>query len=185
MPPALWTHLPTPSPTTVTKTRAPITAAFVRPMNQWAGRKPLAARPNDVDDILRYLEADLGGVKNGQEPEVPSDEKTDGIVKPELCPLVNAALERHSAVEIDDHHRRGEVKKKDRAEPEDDVRRALFGGNADPRQADDEQDLGKDKVGQAELFLNSRLRASTRSSSWRNSVSLSVINLNLQINKIP
>jgi hypothetical protein len=33
------------------------------------------------------------------------------------------------------------------------VRRPLFRGDADPRQADDEENLGQDEIGQPELAL--------------------------------
>jgi hypothetical protein len=45
------------------------------------------------------------------------------------------------------------------------VRRALFRGDADPGEADDEQDLGERQVGEAELLLEDAAVAAMRSSS--------------------
>ena len=73
------------------------------------------------------------------------------LVEPELRPLVQAALERHQAIEVDDDDRRRHVEQDHRDQPEDDVRRSLFGGDANPRQADDEQDLRQGEVAKPQL----------------------------------
>ena len=70
----------------------------------------------------------------------------------ELGPLIEAALERHRAIEVDDDSRRRQVEEHDGDEPEDDVRRALLRRDADPRQADDEQDLREGQIREPEVL---------------------------------
>jgi hypothetical protein len=54
---------------------------------------------------------------------------------------------------VDHDHGRRHVEQRDREQPEDDVRGPELRRDADPAQADDEQDLGEDEVGGAELLL--------------------------------
>ena len=66
--------------------------------------------------------------------------------------MIEAALERHRAVQVDDDRRRREIEEDDRGEPEDDVRRPLLRRDADPRQADDEEDLREREIDEAEIL---------------------------------
>src|SRR5205823_1773689 len=70
----------------------------------------------------------------------------------ELRPLVEAPLERHRAIEMDDDRGRGEIEEHDGGEPEENVGRPLLCRHPDPWKADDEQDLCEDEIGQAELL---------------------------------
>src|SRR5439155_7808912 len=79
------------------------------------------------------------------------DEKADELVEPELRPLVEAAFERHQAIQMGDDDGGWQIEEHDGQQPEDDVRRPQLGRNADPRQADDEEDLREREVGDAEL----------------------------------
>jgi hypothetical protein len=92
-------------------------------------------------------------------------QEAHGLVETELRPLIQAALERHQAIEVD-HHRGGrQVEQHEGEQPEDDVRRSEFAGDADPREADDEEDLREGEIANAELLFNDALCASTRASA--------------------
>ena len=116
-----------------------------------AAGEPLAARPEDVDDVLRDLQSRVGGIEDGEQPQVPRDEEPGQLVEPELRPLVQAALERHQAIQVDDDDRRRDVEEHDRREPEDDVRRTELRRDTHPREPDDEEDLREGEIGQPEL----------------------------------
>jgi len=101
---------------------------------------------HEVVEVLRDLQADLRGVQDREQPQVPRDQEADQIVESQLRPLIQPAFERHRAIEMDDDGGRGQIEKHDRREPEQDVRGALFGGDANPRQADDEQHLRQREI---------------------------------------
>jgi hypothetical protein len=87
------------------------------------------------------------------DPQVPGDQESGEVVKAEFGPLVEAAFERHEAVEVDDDHRERDVEQDHREQPEGDVRGAEFACDADPGESDDEEDLGEDEVAEAEFFF--------------------------------
>src|SRR5207244_10644250 len=99
--------------------------------------------------ILRDLQPRLRRVQDREQPEIPRDHEPGQLVEPELRPLIETALERHRAVQVDDDRRRREIEEDDRGEPEDDVRRPLLRRDADPRQADDEEDLREREIDEA------------------------------------
>jgi hypothetical protein len=47
--------------------------------------------------VLRHLDAGLRGIEDGEQPQVPRDEKPDELVESQLRPLVQAALRAASA----------------------------------------------------------------------------------------
>ena len=152
MPPTLWTHLPTWSPTIVIQTSAPTTSAVVPQMTQFCAVNAGDARSEDVAEVLRELQSDVRHVQDREQPEVPGDDEADRLVEAELGPLIEAALERHRAVEPHGDDRRRHVEQRDGDQPEDDVRRSLLRGDADPLQADDEEDLREDEIADGQLF---------------------------------
>src|SRR5204862_3003985 len=101
-----------------------------------------------------------------KQPEIPRHDKSGELVEAELCPLINAALERHQPVQINNDRSLRNVKKQNRKQPKEQMRLSEFGSGADPGGADDEKNLRQDEIVQAErlfernaVFLNVALGA--------------------------
>ena len=152
MPPAVCTQRPMRKPTIVSQTSAPTTIAVVGGDDPAFGHERCDAGPEDVAQVLRELQADVGHVEDREDPQVPRDDEPHELVEAELRPLIQSAFERHDLVEPDGDTRRREVEERDGDEPEDDVGRSLFRGDADPLQADDEEDLREDEVAKREVL---------------------------------
>ena len=58
-------------------------------------RQPFTTRAGNVTEILRDLQSGLRGIEDGEQPEIPGDEKAGELSESELRPLIEAALERH------------------------------------------------------------------------------------------
>ncbi|OLD16706.1 MAG: hypothetical protein AUJ01_10115 [Acidobacteria bacterium 13_1_40CM_3_65_5] len=116
-----------------------------------AGRQRIGALSDDVRDVLRRLQTRLRRVEDGEQPQVPRDEKSRQLVEPELGPLIQPAFERHQPIEVDDDDGRRHVEEHHREEPEHDVRGTELRGHADPRQPNDEKDLREREIGEPEL----------------------------------
>jgi hypothetical protein len=82
--------------------------------------------------------------------------KPTGLVETELGPLIQAAFERHQAIQVDHHRGRRQIEQHEGQQPEDDVRRSELSRDADPREPDDEEDLREGEIADAELLLQRR-----------------------------
>ncbi len=91
-------------------------------------------------------------------PEVPGGEEADAVAEGCAGPDVEAAFERHLAVEVEDGDRHGQVEERHGAEPDDGLRASEAGGDADPCAADDAEDLREDEVAQTKLPLQAMAR---------------------------
>jgi hypothetical protein len=67
--------------------------------------------------------------------------------------LIETAFKRHEAVEINYGRRDGQIEEEDGEKPINSLGRAQLGGGADPRCADNENNLGENEVAQAQLFF--------------------------------
>ena len=121
-----------------------------------AGSHPRRTRAERVRQVGRDREAQLGREQDHVQPQIPGDHEPDGLVEAEFRPLVQSALEWHQLVEPDDHGRQRQVKQHDREQPQHDVRGSELPRDADPGEADDEQDLGQHEIADAELLLERR-----------------------------
>ena len=83
-------------------------------------------------------------------------EESAELAEADRRPLIQAALERHQAVEVDDDRRLRQVVQRHRREPEHHVPGAELGRGADPTRADDEHDLREDERRKAELLSEFR-----------------------------
>jgi hypothetical protein len=89
-----------------------------------------------------------------KKPEVPCDKKTHEVVEPQLCPLDIGRLPEASLdSDIMTTYRRRNIEEDDRGQPKHYMRRPCLAAHADPRQADDEKDLGQHEIGQAEFLF--------------------------------
>ena len=70
--------------------------------HEFVRRDPGAARPKRISNVRRELQAGFGGVGHGEEPEIPSDEKSDCFIESKLRPLIQTAFEWHQAIEVND-----------------------------------------------------------------------------------
>jgi hypothetical protein len=70
--------------------------------------------------------------------------------------LVQAAFERHQAVQVDHDDGRRKVEQPEGQQPEDGVRGPEFPRDADPREPNDEEDLGQGEIANAEFLLERR-----------------------------
>ena len=68
-------------------------------------------------------------------------------------PLVDAAFFRPDLHAVSDDSRRRQKQREDGRDPEYQVDATLFGGDADPRDADDQQNLHLHKVVKAEFLF--------------------------------
>ena len=75
--------------------------------------------------------------------------------KPFLGPLVEAAFERHQAIQVDHDGRQRQVEGEHRRQPEDYVGAAEFRRDAHPARTDDAEDLRQDEVAQSEFLAES------------------------------
>jgi hypothetical protein len=116
-----------------------------------ARRHGVAAIAKNVSEVLGDLQARFGCVQDPEQPQVPGNQKAGQLVEPELRPLIQAAFERHRAVQMNDNGSGRNVKERCGADPEHDVRRPLLRGHADPGETDDEQDLGECEIDDAEV----------------------------------
>jgi hypothetical protein len=115
-------------------------------------RQPFTPRTDDIAEVLSDLKTGLGCVEDGEEPEIPRDQKSRDFAEPELRPLVKPSLERHRTIEMNNDRRRGYIDKGDRGQPENDVRGSLLRGDTNPGQADDEENLGEGEIDEAEIL---------------------------------
>src|SRR5207237_248530 len=110
----------------------------------------------DVPEVLRDLQPCFGRVQDGKQPQVPGDHESRELVESELGPLIQAAFERHRAIEVNDDGRGWQIEEQDRRQPERHMRRPLFRRDADPWQSDDEQDLCQREINETEILAQIR-----------------------------
>ena len=97
------------------------------------------------------------GIENGRrdgnsvDPDIPCRQKTSKLAKSPVHPHVQATFERHPAVQSDHRSGHRQIKQQHRRDPCDRLRSPQPRSHADPRTADNAEDLGQNKVAQTEL----------------------------------
>ena len=92
----------------------------------------------------------VGGDGDAVEPEVPRGHEAAEVAECGAGPDVEAAFERHLAVEVDDGDGHGQVEEDHGGDPGEGLGAAKSGGDADPGAADDAEDLREDEVAETE-----------------------------------
>ncbi len=117
-----------------------------------AAGHPGAGGPEHVRNVGGDLENDGAHAHYGVHPEVPGGEEAGHFAEAGFGPLIEAAFERHEAIEMDDDGGQGQVEHEHGREPEDHVGAAQFGGDADPGRADDAEHLGEHQVAESHFL---------------------------------
>ncbi len=78
------------------------------------------------------------------------------LVKAELGPLIEAAFERHDAVQINHHRSDGQIEEQNGEQPVSGLRGTELRGGADPGCSDHKDDLGQGQIAQSELLFKLR-----------------------------
>ena len=116
-------------------------------------RDPASLRSERIRQVCRHLQANLRGVDDRVDPDVPRHEEAGKLAESKLGPLIEASFERHQPVQVNDDDGAGHVEEDDGQQPEDDVRRAKSSRRANPAEPHDVEDLREHEIAQAELFL--------------------------------
>ena len=107
-------------------------------------RKPRGGGADEVGELGGDRVEDRGGDGDAVEPEVPRGHKAAEVAEGPAGPDVEAAFERHLAVEIDDGDGHGEVEEDHGRDPRKSLGAAEAGSDADPGAAYDAEDLRED-----------------------------------------
>src|ERR1700676_3438827 len=116
----------------------------------------VAAQPIEADgvgDISGYRHSLRRHEYDDVQPQIPADQEADEIVEAELGPLIEAAFERHGAVQMDHDGGERSVEKEQSQQPENDLRGAQLSGRSYPMRSDDIQNLGENQISKAQFFL--------------------------------
>ena len=97
------------------------------------------------------LEEQEGDDEDAVGPDIPRCEEADRVAEGAAGPDVEAAFERHLAIEEVDGDGHGRVEDGEREEPDQRLCVAEAGGQTDPRASDDGEDLREDEVAEGEL----------------------------------
>ena len=109
-------------------------------------RQPCGGGADEVGELSGDGVEDGGGDGDAVEPEVPCGHEAAEVAEGGARPDVEAAFERHLAVEIDDGDGHGEVEEDHGGDPGEGLGAAKTGGDAYPGAADDAEDLREDEV---------------------------------------
>ncbi len=112
-------------------------------------REPRGRWPDQVRDFRRHGVEDRRHDGDAVDPEIPRREKAAEIAKGFARPDVQAAFERHGAVQADHRSRHGHIEGQHGGDPGERLRPPESAGDANPRSADDAQDLGEHEVAEA------------------------------------
>ena len=150
-PPKPLNHFPRPSPRIATTTSRTASTTLIERRVPAAPRDAAGLGAQQVRQVPRDHDVERRHDHDREHPQVPRDEKSDELAERRLRPLIQPALERHAAVEVDDDGRLREVEREDREQPEHEVRRPELRRGSDPRGTDDEDDLHQDEIAEPEL----------------------------------
>jgi hypothetical protein len=113
-------------------------------------RKPCGSRTDQVRDFGRHGVKDRGNDRDAVDPQIPRREKAAEIAKGFARPDVQAAFERHGAVQADHRSRHGHVESEHGGNPGERLRRAESAGDTNPGSTHNAEDLGEHEVAKAE-----------------------------------
>ena len=115
--------------------------------------QPGSGGADEIRELGRYGVEDGGSNSYTVKPEVPCCHEAPEIAEGSASPDVEAALEWHLTIEIDDRDGHGEIEEDHGGDPSQSLGPAEPGSNSHPRAADHAEDLREDKVAEAELTL--------------------------------
>ena len=93
----------------------------------------------------------MGYLDGLQQPNVPCRKKSDSIAKPQPGPFVEAAFQRHQAIQVSDDESVRHEEEKNRKQPQNYMSVARFHGRPIELRDDDDEDLGEYQVDDAEF----------------------------------
>jgi len=65
-------------------------------------REAFAVRSKNVAEVLRHLDPGLGGIEDGEEPEIPRDQEARQLTESEFGPLIQSPFEGIGPIEVND-----------------------------------------------------------------------------------
>ncbi len=105
-----------------------------------------------VGEIGDSDQADGGDIENDVKPEIPGDEKADGVAEGVARPFVETAFERKAGVEMRDDESLGNEEERDGQEPEDEMGGAGFDGGAEEIGNNHQKNRSKQEVEEAQFL---------------------------------
>ena len=116
-------------------------------------RHPGGAIADCVGDVCGYEHSAQRDHHDRQQPQIPRHHETSEFIERELGPLVNTALERHYAAQINHHDALWNVEEHNRQQPEEQMRLAELRCGADPARTDDEKNLRENEIAQSQRLF--------------------------------
>jgi len=120
-------------------------------------RQPGCGGADEVGELGGDGVEDGRGDGDSVEPDIPGGHESAEIAECPTRPDIEAAFERHLAVEVDDRYGHRQIEENHGADPGDRLCPAEPGSDANPGASDDAKYLREDEVAKTERAMKTRL----------------------------
>ena len=118
-----------------------------------AASHPSGAGSERIRNIRRYYQTNARSNQNREHPKIPRDQERNEIAEGCFGPLVESALERQQAVEIDHYRCQREIERYDCQQPKNILCVTELCCPAHPDRTDYKDHLRENQIEEAEFFL--------------------------------